>query len=41
MWLQKCEFIVYSALTQVIDREGINELDVKRLLCLPLGDLGF
>jgi hypothetical protein len=29
MWLQKCEFIVYSACTEVIDRERINQLDVR------------
>lgn len=30
MCLQKCEFIVYSACTEVIDREGINQLDVMK-----------
>ena len=37
MWLQKCEFIVYSDHTQVIDREGINQLDAMKLLPLPSG----
>lgn len=30
MWLQKCEFIIYSACVEVIDREGINQLDVTK-----------
>lgn len=30
MWLQKREFIVYSDRMPMIDREGINELDVMK-----------
>lgn len=39
MWLQKCEFIVYSDRTQVIDREGINQLDAMKPLLLPSGSV--
>lgn len=41
MWLQKCEFIVYSDRTPMIDREGINQLDAMKPLPLPSGCLSF
>lgn len=41
MWLQKCEFIVYSDSTQVIDREGINQLEAVKPLPLPSGYFKF
>lgn len=41
MWLQKCEFIVYSDRTPMIDREGINQLDEMKPLPLPSGCFTF
>lgn len=41
MWLQECEFIVYSDCTQMIDREGINQLDAIKPLPLPSGYFKF
>lgn len=41
MWLQKCEFIVYSDRMQVIDREETNQLEAVKPLPLPSGYFKF